>query len=158
MQPSSNSSSEKSELQQLWRGWSTMVKHYYDDPKVAHLMKTRIGQYLSTHPVFALTVLLFGAMAALPVGLFLSFALVTFIMAAVGFVFFEGFLLFIGGVTLLCVLTGIAFFSVMASFIFSALYIIITNIFHRYYPHLKKQRKVQETESESDTSETKDTQ
>lgn len=53
-------------------------------------MNTRIGQYLSSHPVFALTVLVFSAFAALPVGLFLTFAFVTFIMCAVGFVFIEG--------------------------------------------------------------------
>lgn len=53
-------------------------------------MKTRMGQYLSSHPFLALTVLLFSAMAALPVGLFLTFALVTVIILAVVFVFFEG--------------------------------------------------------------------
>lgn len=53
-------------------------------------MNTSMGQYLSGHPVLALTVLLFSALAALPVGFFLTFALVTVIMAAVGFVFFEG--------------------------------------------------------------------
>lgn len=53
-------------------------------------MKTRIRQYLNSHPFFALTVMLFGAMSAIPVGMFLSFALVTIIMSAVGLVFFEG--------------------------------------------------------------------
>uniref|UniRef100_A0A672GGZ3 Uncharacterized protein n=1 Tax=Salarias fasciatus TaxID=181472 RepID=A0A672GGZ3_SALFA len=58
--------------------------------QVAQVMNSRIGQYLSSHPFVALSVMLFSAMAALPFGLFLSFALVTLIMAAVGFVFFEG--------------------------------------------------------------------
>lgn len=53
-------------------------------------MNTRIGQYLRSHPALSLAVLLFSAMAALPVGLFLTFALVTIIMSAVCFVFFEG--------------------------------------------------------------------
>lgn len=58
--------------------------------QVAQMMNTRIGRYLSSHPLFALTVMLFSAMAALPVGLFLIFALSTTIMSAVAFVFFEG--------------------------------------------------------------------
>uniref|UniRef100_A0A8C2ZFK5 Uncharacterized protein n=1 Tax=Cyclopterus lumpus TaxID=8103 RepID=A0A8C2ZFK5_CYCLU len=58
--------------------------------QVAWLMDTRIGQYLGSQPVLALTGLMFSAMAALPVGLFLSFALVTIVMSAVGFIFFEG--------------------------------------------------------------------
>lgn len=107
------------DFQQLWGSWTTLLDHLYDEPRVllalffillfvcfsirannnscvvslpqvAQLMKTRVGLYLSCHPFLALTLLLFGAMAALPVGLFLTFALVTFIIAAVGFVFFEG--------------------------------------------------------------------
>lgn len=53
-------------------------------------MNSRIGQYLSSHPVLALIVLLFSTLAALPAGLFLTFALVTSVMCAVGFVFIEG--------------------------------------------------------------------
>lgn len=132
-------------------------------------MESRVGQYLSSHPVLALTVMLFGAMATLPVGLFLVFALVTIVMSAVGFVFFEGkcaqvkiglllqcvvlwqathlksfslcpsvFLLFVGGLTLLCVLSGLAFFSVIVSFIFSVFYSTIFNILNYYDPRLTK--------------------
>lgn len=54
------------------------------------MMETRVGRYLRSHPVLGLTAMLFGVMAALPVGLFLIFALVTIVMSAVGFVFFEG--------------------------------------------------------------------
>lgn len=142
--------------------------------QVSQLMNTRIGQYLSSHPVLALAVMLFGAMAALPVGLFLTFALVTITVSAVGFVFFEGrcnpvqtnvfflfvflwhstwqcfyssnhlslflsaVLLFVGGVSLLCVLSGIAFFSVVVSFIFNVFYIAVSTILKSYYPHLTK--------------------
>uniref|UniRef100_A0A8P4KAN9 Uncharacterized protein n=1 Tax=Dicentrarchus labrax TaxID=13489 RepID=A0A8P4KAN9_DICLA len=83
------SSSSVTDLQQLCGGWTTLLNRFYDDPKVM-VMNTRVGLYLSSHPVLALSVLMFGAMAALPVGLFLTFALVTIIMTAVGFVFFEG--------------------------------------------------------------------
>nr|XP_046271907.1 lipid droplet assembly factor 1-like [Scatophagus argus]XP_046271908.1 lipid droplet assembly factor 1-like [Scatophagus argus]XP_046271909.1 lipid droplet assembly factor 1-like [Scatophagus argus]XP_046271910.1 lipid droplet assembly factor 1-like [Scatophagus argus]XP_046271911.1 lipid droplet assembly factor 1-like [Scatophagus argus]XP_046271912.1 lipid droplet assembly factor 1-like [Scatophagus argus] len=130
------------EFQQLCGSWTTLVNRLYDDPKVSQLMNTRIGQYLSSHPALALTVVLFSTIAVLPVGLFLIFALVTIVMSAVGFVFFEVFLLFVGGLSLLCVLSGIALFSVVASFVFSVFYMAISNV-------LKiKQGKVQEKERE----------
>lgn len=116
-------------------------------------MDTRAGQYLSSHPFLALNVLLFGAAAALPVGLFLSFALVTLVMSAVGFLCFEVFLLFAGGLTLLSVLPGIALFSVIASVIFNALYVTTYNILSRYFPHLTKQGDVLDDLDESKESE-----
>ncbi|XP_033999191.1 lipid droplet assembly factor 1-like [Trematomus bernacchii] len=151
-----SSKSRVTVFQYLFGSWATLLSRFYDDPKVAHLMKTKIGQYLSSHPFFALTVMLFGAMSAIPVGMFLSFALVTIIMSAVGLVFFEAFLLFVGGTTLLAVLSGIALFSVMVSFIVNALYFTISNIPSRYNPNLTKQHDIQEKESEGETSKTKE--
>uniref|UniRef100_A0A673BPZ9 Uncharacterized protein n=1 Tax=Sphaeramia orbicularis TaxID=375764 RepID=A0A673BPZ9_9TELE len=58
-------------------------------PQVTQLMNSRIGLYIRTHPFLGLAVLLFSAMSAVPVGIFLIFSLVTIIMTAVGFVFFE---------------------------------------------------------------------
>ncbi|KAK5856308.1 hypothetical protein PBY51_007916 [Eleginops maclovinus] len=135
-----SSSKSVTVIQQLFETGATLLNRFYEDPKVTQLMKTKIGQYLSSHPFFALTVMLFGAMSAIPVGIFLSFALVTIIMTLVGFVFIEAFLLFVGGTTLLCVLSGIALFSVMVSFIFNALYFTISNIVSRRNPNLTKQR------------------
>ncbi|XP_036943459.1 lipid droplet assembly factor 1-like [Acanthopagrus latus] len=144
-----SSNSDVTEFQQLWGSWNTLLDRVHDDPRVSQLMNTRIGQYLSSHPVLALAVMLFVAMAAVPVGLFLAFALVTITVSAVGFVFFDAVLLFVGGVSLLCVLSGIAFFSVMVSFIFNVFYIIASNILKSYYPHLTKRGKVQEMQSET---------
>ncbi|XP_073350797.1 lipid droplet assembly factor 1-like [Pagrus major] len=144
-----SSNNNVTEFQQLWGSWNTLLDRVYHDPRVSQLMSTRIGQYLSSHPVLALAVMLFSAMAALPVGLFLTFALVTTTVSAVGFVFFEAVMLFVGGVSLLCVLSGIAFFSFVVSFIFNVFYIAISNILKSYYPHLTKQGKVHETESDT---------
>ncbi|XP_059203154.1 lipid droplet assembly factor 1-A-like isoform X2 [Centropristis striata] len=155
MKPNNNSSSE---IQQLWGSWTNQLNRFYDDPKVSQLMNTRLGRYLSNHPFSALTLMLFAAMAAVPVGIFLTFALVTIIMSTVAFVFFEVFLLSVGGMTLLCVLSGIAFFSVVVAAIFNVLFISVSNILIRYYPHLIKQGKVQEEQSECETSAPKETQ
>ncbi|KAL6102907.1 ldaf1 [Pungitius sinensis] len=140
-------------FQRLWGRWTDLFKPIYGDSRVEKLMDTRAGQYLSSHPFVALNVLLFGAVAALPVGLFLSFALVTLIMSAVGFLCFEVLLLFAGGLTLLSVLPGIALFSVIVSVIFNALYVTAYNILSRYFPHLTKQGEVLEDLDESKESE-----
>nr|XP_057905184.1 lipid droplet assembly factor 1-like isoform X2 [Doryrhamphus excisus] len=121
--------------QQLWGSWTTMSNQVYSNPKVTQLMNSRVGQYLSGHPVLALSILFFCAMAAVPVGLFLGFAVVTAIMSAVGFVFFEGFLLFVSAITLLCVLSGLAVFSVMVSSIFTVFYITVSSLVNYYYYH-----------------------
>ncbi|TKS91934.1 Promethin Transmembrane protein 159 [Collichthys lucidus] len=143
-------SSSVSEFQQLWGGWNILVNYLYSDPRVSQLMNTRIGQYLSSHPVLSLAVLLFSALAALPVGIFLTFALVTVIMSAVGFVFIEAFLLFVGGLSLLCVLSGIALFSVVVSFIAKVFFIAVSNLLKNYYPHLTQEGKLQGKESETE--------
>ncbi|XP_022608377.1 promethin isoform X1 [Seriola dumerili] len=149
-------------FQQLQERWTTLLNRLHDDPKVTQnvtqVMETRLGQYLSSHPVLALTVMVFGVMAALPVGLFLVFALVTIIMSAVGFIFFEVFLLFVGGLTLLCVLSGLAFFAVMVSVIFNVFYITIFNILNYYDSRLTKQHKVQGKENNCESSKLKEMQ
>ncbi|XP_061567069.1 lipid droplet assembly factor 1-like [Cololabis saira] len=137
--------------QQLWERWMILVRRIQDDPRAARLMSTRIGQYLSCHPFSALTLLLFGAMAALPVGLFLTFALLTIVISVVGFVFFEAFLLFVGGSTLLAALTGIAFFSFLVSAVINSFFITIPNLLKRY-PPLAKKGVNQEREGESETA------
>uniref|UniRef100_A0A3Q2EDI2 Transmembrane protein 159 n=1 Tax=Cyprinodon variegatus TaxID=28743 RepID=A0A3Q2EDI2_CYPVA len=103
----------------------------------AQVMSTRIGQYLRSRPFLALALLLFSAMAALPVGIFLLFAIITIVMSVVGFVFFEVFLLFVGGMTLLSVLSGIALFSLLASVIVTVLSVkYLSFLTHFFTPHL----------------------
>ncbi|XP_029914257.1 promethin-like [Myripristis murdjan] len=122
-----------SESQQVCGSWRTLVNSLYNDPKVTQLMNTRMGQYLSSHPSLALTLLVFSVMATVPVGLFLCFALVTITLNAVGFVFFEVFLLCVGGVTLLCVLSGLVLFSIVFSLVVNACYITTSNILNFYH-------------------------
>nr|XP_043907332.1 lipid droplet assembly factor 1-like isoform X2 [Solea senegalensis] len=144
-----------SDFQQLQERWSTQIQRLYVDsqPLISQAMNSRCGQYLSSHPFLALAVMLFSAMAALPVGLFLIFALVTVITSTVGFVFFEVFVLFAGMLTLLCVLSGLAIVSVIVSFILMAFYTTISNIL-MYYSELAKQ--VQDQEKDQDQKKEKD--
>ncbi|XP_029945031.1 promethin-like [Salarias fasciatus] len=141
-----------SRVQQLYGRWTALLNRLQEDPKVAQVMNSRIGQYLSSHPFVALSVMLFSAMAALPFGLFLSFALVTLIMAAVGFVFFEAFLLFVGGVTLLCVLSGIGVFSVVVAVFINVVYTTSSSLLSCYNTRQAERSQSEEKDGGDDTS------
>ncbi|CAG11413.1 unnamed protein product [Tetraodon nigroviridis] len=129
------------EPEQLSRSWALLLAQLREDPRVSQLLRTRTGQYLLSHPALAQTLLLFAAFAVLPVALFLAFAMVTFVICAAGFVFFQGFLLFVGSLGLLSVLTGVAAFSVVVSLIFNVFYFVVSGIFG--HPQLTKQPNVQ---------------
>ncbi|KAG9328251.1 hypothetical protein JZ751_015544 [Albula glossodonta] len=101
--------------------------------QVAEFMNTSLGKYLESHPFLTLSLLVFGAMAMVPVSLFLVFVVVTFIAATVGFIFLEVFLLSLGGATLLCVLCGIALVAIVVSSILCAVYITTSNVLNLYY-------------------------
>ncbi|XP_014903417.1 promethin isoform X1 [Poecilia latipinna] len=133
-------SSNSSLTQQLGERWLTLMNRLQEDPKMAQVMSTKAGQYLRRRPFLALALLLFSAMAALPVGLFLLFALITIVMSVVGFVFFEVFLLFVGGMTLLSVLSGIALFSLVVSIIVTGVFVTIPNLLRNFYPHVTKKK------------------
>nr|XP_046192637.1 lipid droplet assembly factor 1-like isoform X2 [Oncorhynchus gorbuscha] len=120
-------------LLQLRDSLSSMMDSLYKDPKVAELMNTSMGQYLNDHPFLALAVLVFGSMATVPIGIFLTFATVTFIGATVGFVLLEVFLLSLGGVSLLCVLSALAILSILVSLVLGACYITSYNVINFYY-------------------------
>ncbi|CAB1422119.1 unnamed protein product [Pleuronectes platessa] len=146
MQPSTSGS----DSQQQQGRWTALLSRCQScqNSEMAQVMKTKFVQYMSSHPFLTLTVMVFGAMAALPVGLFLGFALVTAGISAVGFVFFEVSLLFVAGLTLLCILIGLAFFSVTVSLILMAFQVSIANVL-KYSPQLIKPFNVQEKETDS---------
>lgn len=126
--------------QQLMEAWRTLTS----DPRVSQLTNTRAGEYLRRHPPVALALLLFSALSALPVGLFLLFACASFLISFVGFVCLQVALLFGVGVTLLSVLSGLALFSVMTSIMVTVSYGVITYILNYFYPRVADFQEVQE--------------
>ncbi|XP_034448040.1 promethin-like [Hippoglossus hippoglossus] len=146
MQPSSSGT----DSQKQQGRWTVLLSRLCQNSDMAQVLKTKLVQYMGSHPFLTLTVMLFGAMAALPAGLFLVFALVTTGISAVGFVFFEVSLLFVAGLTLLCILCGLAFFSVTVSLILIAFQVSISNIL-KYSPQLIKPVNIQEKETGSKT-------
>ncbi|XP_072771855.1 lipid droplet assembly factor 1-like [Nerophis lumbriciformis] len=146
----------RAEMQQLWEGWTTVSDQVYSNPKVTLLMNSRVGQYLSGRPVLALAVFFFCVTAAVPVGIFLAFAVATAIMSAVSLVFLEGFLLSVAAITLLCVLSGLAFFSVMMSAIFAAFYVTVSSLINFYHTSQMTKQKVSDEEDNEEEMLTKD--
>uniref|UniRef100_A0A3P9MK42 Promethin n=1 Tax=Oryzias latipes TaxID=8090 RepID=A0A3P9MK42_ORYLA len=146
------SSSSSRLMPKLWERWTSLVKNLQEDPWVARLMTTRIGQYVSSHPFLALTLLMFSIMAALPVGIFFTFALVTAIVSATGFVFVEVILLIVGGLTLLSILVGIALFSLLVSVVVNAFISSIPSQLKNYYTHWAKNAVNQAQKTENETS------
>ncbi|KAJ8251152.1 hypothetical protein GJAV_G00217880 [Gymnothorax javanicus] len=118
---------------QFQNGFQALMNRLNSDPKIAEFMNTSLGKYFNNHPFLALSLLVFIALAIVPVGLFLVFVAVTFISATVGFVFLEVFLLTLGGATLLCILSGVALAASIVSIFLSAVYITISNVLHLYY-------------------------
>ncbi|XP_048847347.1 lipid droplet assembly factor 1-like isoform X2 [Brienomyrus brachyistius] len=105
------------------------------DARVAELLDTWLGQYLSSHPFLALTLMLFLVMSTVPIGLFLMFAAATILAASVGAVILEGVVLCLGGATLLCVLCCLAIAAFMVSAFLTAVYITGSTVLHLYYTH-----------------------
>lgn len=108
------------EFNRIQERWATLTDRLYNDPKISDLMSTGIGRYLDSHPVLALSVLVFCVLAALPIGLFLVFAIMVSVVTAVGCAVFEVALLSVGGMVLLCVLSGLALLSLAVSSVLSA--------------------------------------
>lgn len=62
-------------------------------PQVVSFMKSPVGQYLDRHPFLTLTLLVFVALSAVPVGFFLLLVVLTSLAAFVGVILLEGILL-----------------------------------------------------------------
>ncbi|KAH0631918.1 hypothetical protein JD844_019821 [Phrynosoma platyrhinos] len=100
---------------------------------VVAFMNSRVGQYLDDHPFVALSLLIFMAASAIPVTFFLIFVAATTVTACIGVIFMEGFLILLGGVTLLCVLGGLGMLSLAVSGVLSVCYLSLTTLLN-YWP------------------------
>ncbi|EFB15280.1 hypothetical protein PANDA_017439, partial [Ailuropoda melanoleuca] len=85
--------STSKDLKELQKKLSLLVASIQNNSKVVAFMKSPVGRYLDRHPFMALTVLLFIAMSAVPVGFFLLIVVLTSLAALVGVILLEGILL-----------------------------------------------------------------
>ncbi|GCB71665.1 lipid droplet assembly factor 1-A-like [Scyliorhinus torazame] len=131
------------EMQDLQNRFNTMMHTINSNSKVAAFMSSSVGQYLDEHPFLALLLLVFTIMSAVPVGLFLIFAVITSLLACIGFIVMEGLMLSIGGVVLLCFLFGLVLISlVITSFL--AICIVTFSTTMNYYHHSSTPSKQEE--------------
>ncbi|XP_023568913.1 promethin isoform X1 [Octodon degus] len=103
------------DLKELQGKLSLLIKSFQNNSKVVAFMKSPVGQCLDRHPFLALSVLVFVAMSAVPVGLFLLLVVLSSLAALVGVILLEGLVISVGGLTLLCVLSGLVFLSLAIS-------------------------------------------
>ncbi|KFQ16925.1 PREDICTED: promethin [Merops nubicus] len=121
------------EMQELQKQWHSVVQSIHSNPSVVAFMNSRVGQYLDDHPFVALSLLMFIAVAAVPVAFFLIFVVTTAIMACISVIVMEGVVIAIGGITLLCVLCGLGALSLGFSGALSVSYIVLSALVNYWY-------------------------
>ncbi|XP_059753963.1 lipid droplet assembly factor 1 isoform X3 [Balaenoptera ricei] len=81
--------STSKDLQELQRRVSLLIASVQSNSKVVAFMKSPVGQYLDRHPFLTLTLLVFAALSAVPVGVFLLLVVLTSLAAFVGVILLE---------------------------------------------------------------------
>ncbi|NWH57586.1 T159A protein, partial [Geococcyx californianus] len=133
------------EMRELEKQWHSLVQSLHSNSNVVAFMNSRVGQYLDDHPFVALSLLVFIAVSALPVSVFLIFIVTTAIMACIGVIVMEGIVIAIGGITLLCVLCGLGALSLGVSGILSVSYVALSTLVN-YWCASRGQIKKQEAD------------
>ncbi|KAL2766355.1 lipid droplet assembly factor 1 isoform 3 [Daubentonia madagascariensis] len=77
------------DLQELQKKLSLLIESFQNNSKVVAFMTSPVGQYLDRHPFLALTLLVFIAASAVPVGFFLLLVVLTSLAALVGVILLE---------------------------------------------------------------------
>ncbi|MBV98531.1 Promethin, partial [Eschrichtius robustus] len=95
---------------------------------VVAFMKSPVGQYLDRHPFLTLTLLVFAAVSAVPVGFFLLLVVLTSLAAFVGVILLEGLVIAVGSFSLLCVLCGLGFMSLIMSGTIIVSYMVVSSL------------------------------
>lgn len=121
------------EIKKLQKWWNTLLETVHSNSHVVAFMNSRLGCYLDDRPFVSLSLLVFTAASAIPVALFLVFVVATAVTACIGVIIVEGFLILLGGVTLLCVLGGLGMVSLALSGLLSVFYLSLTTLIN-YWP------------------------
>lgn len=121
------------DLQELQRKLSLLIESVQNNSKVVAFVKSPVGQYLDGHPFVALTLLLFVAVSAVPVGFFLLLVVLTTLAALVGVIVLEGLVISVGGLSLLCVLCGLGFVSLVMSVTITVSYMVVSSLINSWF-------------------------
>ncbi|KFW04467.1 PREDICTED: promethin [Eurypyga helias] len=121
------------EMQELQKQWHFVVQFIHSNSNVVAFMNSPLGQYLDDHPFVALSLLMFIAVSAIPIAVFLIFVVTPAIMACIGVIVMEGIVIAIGGICLLCVLCGLGALSLGVSGVLSVCYVILSTLINYWY-------------------------
>ncbi|EPY86521.1 Promethin [Camelus dromedarius] len=125
--------STSKDLQELQKKLSLLIESVQNNPKVVAFLKSPVGQYLDRHPFLTLTLLVFVAVSAVPVGFFLLLVVLTSLAAFVGVILLEGLVISVGGLSLLCVLCGLGFVSLALSGIIIVSYVVVSSLISYWF-------------------------
>lgn len=123
-------------MQELQKQINSVMKTINNNSKVVAFMNSPVGQYLDERPYLSLSLLVFIALSAVPVGLFLTVIAGTAVTACLGVIILEGVVIAVCGVALLCVLCGLAILSFGVSGVLSVCYMAISSILN--YMHTSR--------------------
>ncbi|KAM9099197.1 lipid droplet assembly factor 1 [Sminthopsis crassicaudata] len=126
-------SSTSKDLQELQRKLVSLINSIQSNSKVIAFMNSPVGQYLDKHPFVALTLLMFIMVSSIPVGFFLLLVVLMSLAACVGVILVEGFVISVGGLTLLCVLCGLGFVSLAISGTLSVCYVVLSSLTNYWF-------------------------
>ncbi|XP_011379252.1 promethin isoform X2 [Pteropus vampyrus] len=125
--------STSKDFEELQRKLSLLIESIQNNSKMVAFLKSPVGQYLDRHPFVALTLLVFIAVSAVPVGFFLLLVMLTSLAAFVGVVLLEGLVIFVGGFSLLCVLCGLGFVSLAISGTIIVSYVVVSSLVNYWF-------------------------
>ncbi|KAM3916087.1 lipid droplet assembly factor 1 [Leptodactylus fuscus] len=115
-------------MQEFQKQINSVMRTINSNSKVVAFMNSPVGQYLDERPFLSLSLLVFIALSAVPVGLFLTVIAGTAVTACLGLIILEGIVIAVCGVALLCVLCGLVILSFGVSGVLSLCYLAISSI------------------------------
>ncbi|KAM5152865.1 lipid droplet assembly factor 1 isoform 2-T2 [Mantella aurantiaca] len=140
-------------MQELQKQMNSVKNAINTNSKVVAFMNSPIGQYLDERPFLSLSLLVFIAMAAVPLGLFLTMIVGTAVVACLGVIILEGIVVAVGGVTLLCILCGLVILSFGVSGVLSISYFAISSILNYVHRARLSQNVSRQSQPRSETTE-----
>ncbi|KAM4632236.1 lipid droplet assembly factor 1 isoform 1-T4 [Discoglossus pictus] len=118
----------REKVQEIQKQLNSVIQTINSHSKVVAFMNSPVGQYLDENPFVALSLLVFVALSAIPVGLFLALITGTAVASCLGVIVLEGIVISVGGTALLCVLCVLAVLAFGAVGVLSVCYIAISSI------------------------------
>ncbi|KAM4023761.1 lipid droplet assembly factor 1 [Anomaloglossus baeobatrachus] len=123
-------------MNELQKQINSVMRTINNNSKVVAFMNSPVGQYLDERPFLSLSLLVFIALSAVPVGLFMTVIAVTAVTACLGLIILEGIVIAVCGITLLCVLCGLVLLSFGVSGVLSVCYLAVSSIIN--YMHTSR--------------------